>query len=145
MLAGCGTPRVVVTPSNLNYAQVTYASTNQMVYVMEFRGNGYCTMVKANEAGVTNPFSQTPHNKRELRIEFSPSEMVDIFQALVNTGVFEKEPKKVRAPALPFVGMSGRVENKGFSRLSRTPEFLDLAGKMVDLFEKPEEHRRQLR
>ena len=145
LAAGCGTPPPkVVMPSNLNYANITYANTNRVV-MMEFQGTGYCTMRSGKEAGITNPFSQTAHQTKDLRQYFSPSEMTYIFQVLVNAGVYEEEPDDVRAPALPYVGISGRIENSGFSRHSRTPEFLKIAEDMLALFEKPEQYRQQLR
>ena len=144
--AGCNTTpkRVQVTPSNLNYAHVTYASTN-LVVIMEFQGIGYCTMRKSTDPGITNPFSQYAHDARDMRLEISAEEMMYVFQALVNTGVFEREPKKTRALALPYVSLRGRIENTGFDRVSRTPEFLEMAAWMTNLFEEAEKQRKNLR
>ena len=144
--AGCNTTpqRVQVTPSNLNYASVTYANTN-LVVKMEFSGTGYCTMRKGADAGLTNVFSQHAHEARETRLEFSAEEMIVIFQSLVNTGIFEKEPKNKEALALPYVSMMGRIENTGFHRVSKTPEFLEMAAWMMDLFEEAEQQRLNLR
>ena len=143
--AGCATPkRVQVTPSNLNYARVTYASTN-LVVMMEFHGLGYCTMSKSANPSITNPFSQSAVDKWDMRLEMSAEEMMYFFQALVNTGVFDKEPRKTRALALPYVRLRGRIENTGFDRMSRTPEFLEMASWMTDLFEEAEKQRKSLR
>ncbi len=143
--AGCETgPKYFkVMPSNLNYCEITYAGTN-VVAIMEFRGTGYCSMRKSKEAGITNPFSQLAHDATELRLDLSPSEVKDIFQSMVYAGVYEEEPKNTKAEVLPYTHMSGRIENSGFARVSRTPKLLELATDMMALFEKPEEHRRML-
>ena len=145
LAAGCGTPqtRFTVTPSSLNYMHVTFATTNQIT-MMEFQGTGYCTLRRGENPGLTNPFSLTAHNTTELRREFSGEEMVNFFQAFVNLGVFDKEPKENRALSLPYVSLSGRIENKGFSRISKTPELLEWSERMMAVFDIPEEHRRKL-
>jgi hypothetical protein len=143
--AGCATPkRVQVTPSNLNYATVTYANTN-LVMMMEFQGTGYCTMSRSTNPSITNPFWQRAPDTWDTRLEFSPEEMTSIFQTLVNADVFGKEPKSKDALALPYVRLMGRIENKGFDRVSKTPEFLEVAELMAALFDEAEKQRKLLR
>ena len=143
LAAGCGPGRTIfkVMPSNLNFAHITHAVDTNNVVVMAFYGTGYCVLTQGGDPGFVNPFSLQPHATREIRRELSSGEVNAVFQALVFEGVFDTEPKETRAPALPYTSMVGRIQNKAFSRVSRTPGFLEIAALMRALFEAPEQHR----
>ena len=147
LAAGCQTKpiRFTVAPSDLNHAYVTYAASTNSIVMMEFFGTGYCALRKSATPGVAHPLSPQSRATTEIRRTFSGDLMNNVFQSLVNTGVYDKEPKDDRPLGPPYISVNGRIQGKSFQRVSRTPEFLLMATWMRDLFEKSEEQTRQLR
>jgi len=148
-VAGCGAKSTyfVVEPSLLNSTIVYYAAATNNLLMMEFSGTGYCVMRRATDPAVANPYSLKPQAMRETRREFTPDMVNAIFQSLVREGLFDKE-KDSRPLEPPYVSMHGSIQNKRFdNRVSRKPEFLEMASWMAALFEhdQPGRHEPQTR
>ena len=145
--AGCDPGRTyfTVTPSPLNYANISYAASSNNLVRMEFSGTGYCVMRKGGNPNFANPFALEAHETQEIRLNLPPEHVNAIFQTLVREGVFDPEPRKTRSLAFPYVGMTGRIENSGFNRAGRTPELLEVAQWMAAMFERSQQQNEKLR
>jgi hypothetical protein len=69
-------------------------------------------------------------------MNISAAEMRQIFQAFVNRGVYDKEPKHAKdAPVLPMAKLNGRLDGERFFRHTTEPDLLEVVASLLNLIE----------
>jgi hypothetical protein len=132
---------IIVTDSALNWVEITYLGTNLPSTMIRFSlvGSGSLQMRSGSSPRVLDDFaSNTAHPNWDdfklVEINLAPDKMKQIFQALVNRGVLEKEPRANRKlPVLPMAKISGRFNRERFFRHTNAPEILEVVTQIQTL------------
>ena len=163
-LAGCGLfwddPYVTVTPSALNWVEIHYYNAQfEPIRRVNLRvnGAGMVEMKSGTSRLVSDSFakdydSDTWEDVYEQRITVDPQHVVDLFQGLVNKGLFDKD-KMFRSTKTPspgrFLAVRANIDNKTYSepknQYEADPELAELLHNMILEFRRPVLGRRQRR
>lgn len=139
----------MVEESTLNRCMVRYA-TNEFVAEMYLRSSGPSTLKKSTSPGITNPFSTVSRDTTgdiDVRVQFSSAELMWFYQAMVNRGVCDEEPKDLQKKhgLLPYAVFDGKLNKNLIRRETRDPELLEIARRMLEAFESADQQNRLLR
>jgi hypothetical protein len=135
--------RFTVTNSPLNWVEIVYLGTNSPSPTARISliGNGSIQLRRGASPRVLDDFAgNTAHPKwddyRQEEMNVSPAEMHQILQALVNRGVFDKEPKHAKgAPVLPMAKLNGRLDGERFFRHTTESGLLEVVVSLLDLID----------
>jgi len=133
--------RFIVSDSSLNWVEITHLGTNQPGAMVRFSliGSGSLQLRRGSSPRVLDDFaSNTAHPNwddfRQEEFTLPAGEMRQIFQALVNRGIFDEEPPANRgAPVLPMAKISGRLNGDRFFRHTTEPELLEIVDRLLVL------------
>jgi len=161
-LAGClyqwENPYFVVKPSGLNVVNIRqhYTTGHLAGYHVSLRitGNGTVVVREGTSALVSNAFANDPKGDRwgdvrERRIPIAEEDANQIFQALVNSGLFAKHtfsPGNVPANETSMIYVGAKIQNKTTSSTQAVtdPKLLETLKTTVMLFYNPRPVRRPI-
>ena len=164
VLAGCGLlwddPYVTVIESPLNWIEIHYYNAQfEPIRRVNLRinGAGFVEMKSGTSRLVSDSFakdfgSDTWEDVHEQRINVEPAHVVDLFQNLVNLGLFDKD-KMFRSTKTPspgrFIAVRANFDNKTYSepanQYEADPELAEALHNMVLEFHRPILGRRMQR
>lgn len=142
---GCLTKpkRFTVTDSPLNWVEIAYLGTNQPVSMLRISliGNGSIQLRRGNSPRVLDDFAGNTANPNwddyhQADINVATTEMRQIFQAFINRGVCDAEPKHPReAPVLPMAKLNGRLDRERFFRHTTEPDLLEIVTNLLTMID----------
>ena len=164
LLAGCGLfwddPYVTVTPTALNWIEIHYYNA-QLEPIrrinLRINGAGMVEMKSGTSRLVSDSFAKdygsgTWEDVHEHRINVDPQHIVDLFQDLVNHGLFDKDKifRSTKTPAPGrFIAVRANIDNKTYSEpknlYEEDPELAEILYNMILEFRRPVLGRRQMR
>jgi hypothetical protein len=145
-VTGCATlepKRFDVNESSLNFIEITWLSTNQPMKFtrISLLGNGNILLRRGASPRVLDSFAadlEHPdwNDYHEQTCMLTAREMHQIFQAFVNRGIYDEEPKPLPGtPKLPMAKIFGRLNTKDFFRHTIDPDLLEIVTSLLTLID----------
>ena len=156
VLAGCGLfwddPYVTVTPSPLNWVEIHYYNAQfEPIRRVNLRinGAGFVEVKSGTSRLVSDDFakdyaSDSWDDIQEMRLNVDPQHVVDLFQELVNRGLFDKDKmfKSTKKPSPGrFVAVRAGIDKKTYSepknQYEADPELAEVLHNIIFEFHRP--------
>jgi hypothetical protein len=135
--------RFSVSSSSVNWVEIVYLGTNQPSSMARISliGSGSIQLRRGNSPRVLDDFAgNTAHpnwdDYKQDELNVSSAEIRQVFQALVNRGVCDKEPKHPEgSPVLPMAKLNGRLDGERFFRHTTEPDLLEVVTRLLALID----------